>query len=130
MKYTLGQRLKKAREHAGISQSELADAVGIRQSAISRIERDEALTTGFASRLAKACGVRTDWLSEEDGEMLEYPGMKDERIKRGIAMLEQLQSEYRLDDALELLDSIAKFSRKTTGDPLSEPADHKQNGTQ
>jgi transcriptional regulator with XRE-family HTH domain len=123
MEYTLGQRLKIAREHAGKSQAQLAEDVGIRQSAISRIERDEALTTGFASRLAKACGVRTDWLSEEDGEMLAEPDIKDERIKHGMKILEQLKAEYRLDDGIELLTTALKFSQKATGDSRTEPAE-------
>ncbi len=111
MKYTLGQRLKMAREHAGISQAELADTVGIRQSAVSRIERDEALTTGFASRLAKACGVRTDWLSEEDGEMLTH---KD--IQSCENIINQLSPEDR-----------AKWFR--IGNSFAEPAEHESNGT-
>ena len=115
MKYTLGQRLKIAREYAGKSQEQLAQETGIRQSAISRIERDLALTTGYASRIAKACGVRTDWLAEEDGEMVDGLYIDDERIKRGVLMLEQMQADDRLDDALELLNSLAKFSRKATG---------------
>ncbi len=111
MNYTLGQRLKIAREYAGISQTELADAVGIRQSAVSRIERDEALTTGFASRLAKACGVRTDWLSEEDGDMLTH---KD--IKSCENIINQLSPEDR-----------AKWFR--IGNSFAEPAEYIQNGT-
>jgi transcriptional regulator with XRE-family HTH domain len=111
MKYTLGQRLKMAREHAGISQAELADAVGIRQSAISRIERDEALTTGFASRLAKACGVRTDWLSEEDGEMLTHKDIQFCEI-----IVNQLSPEDR-----------AKWFR--LGRSFAEPDEEKNNGT-
>lgn len=42
--------------------------------------------------------------------------VEDERIKRGVEILEQLKAEYRLDDALELLNSVAKLTRKKDGE--------------
>lgn len=40
-KQTIGQRVKKARENAGLSQFELAELTGIKQASLSQIEGDK-----------------------------------------------------------------------------------------
>jgi transcriptional regulator with XRE-family HTH domain len=64
-----GSRLVKARRHAGLTQTALAKAVGMSQSAYAGAE-----TTGngstYTSQLAVACGVRADWLATGHGDML------------------------------------------------------------
>ena len=65
-----GERLFKARKHAGLTQVELAKLAGIAQSTMT-----EAETTANGStkvmQLAKATGVNPDWLATGKGEMLD-----------------------------------------------------------
>lgn len=61
--WTLGDRLRKARIQAGLSQSELADDLGISQRSISVYEADEhppkrPVLVSWALR----CGVDLSWL--------------------------------------------------------------------
>lgn len=112
---TLGERLKAARLHAHLdTQEKLAKKSNVSQQTISKIERGLVDSSGYVVHLAKACGVRPEWLAMEDGEMVDGLYVEDERIKRGVVILEQLKAEYRLDDALELLNSVAKLTRKKT----------------
>ena len=60
----LGNRLKSARESAGLSQAELAERVGMSQQGVADIE-----TKGGRPRklieIARACGVTPEWLLGE-----------------------------------------------------------------
>jgi phage repressor protein C with HTH and peptisase S24 domain len=64
---TLGERLRFARDRAGLSQKALAFKAGVSQQLISKIEKNAAAGSSTASRLARACGVPTDWLAEGVG---------------------------------------------------------------
>ncbi len=64
-----GNRLKKARLHAGLNQVQLGKVTGISQSTISTAERLGNGSTDTAV-YAKACGVSAHWLETGDGEML------------------------------------------------------------
>lgn len=108
-----GERLQKAMDFAKLKQYELADMVGIKQPSISHLINGQNVTgSEYTVQLAIACGVRPEWLAMEEGEMVDGLYVHDERIKRGVQILEQLQSEYRLDDAIELLNSVAKLTSK------------------
>ena len=72
-----GKRLKAAREHANLTQDELAEAVGLAQSTIAAAE-----TFGAGSRktakIAEVCKVRASWLADGDGAMTETsPGLEE-----------------------------------------------------
>jgi transcriptional regulator with XRE-family HTH domain len=54
---TLGQRLQKAREHARITQEDLAKKTGVRQSAISRIELGKAYSSGYVVAIGAILGM-------------------------------------------------------------------------
>lgn len=107
-----GERLYKAREHAKLTQEELAKKSCVKQGTISKIERGDTDSSTFTVQLATACGVRPEWLAMEQGEMVDGLYVDDARIKRGVEILEQMKAEHRLDDALELLNSVAKLTRK------------------
>lgn len=66
----LGERLKKARLQAKLSQKQLEDRSGVSQKTISKIERGDQEGSTQIAMLARACGVRTDWLAAESGPML------------------------------------------------------------
>lgn len=110
---TLGERLKAARQFAKIAtQDDLAKKSGVSQQTISKIESNKTDSSAFIVQLAIACGVRPEWLAMEQGEMTDGLYIYDERIKHGVAILEQLKAEYRLDDAIELLNTAVKFTSK------------------
>jgi transcriptional regulator with XRE-family HTH domain len=56
MAETLGQRIRKARENYGMSQTELAKRVGISKTAMNQIERGETLDPHF-SRVQKIADI-------------------------------------------------------------------------
>jgi transcriptional regulator with XRE-family HTH domain len=112
----LANRIKAAREYAELTQIELSKKVSLPQQTISKLERGIQQETAALIKIAAACGVNPFWLDSGEGEMVGRPHIEDERIKRGVMLLEQMQADDRLDDAMELLDSIAKFSRKSSGE--------------
>ena len=60
-------RLKKIREHAGISQAELAEAIGVTQGAISQYETGRWMpTVDKLKAMAQKLGVTVDELLKED----------------------------------------------------------------
>lgn len=66
---TFGKRLAKAREHAGLTQKQLADAAGISQQAVNKLELRDGVGSRFTPQLAAACGVSPDWLATGKGSM-------------------------------------------------------------
>lgn len=67
---TLKDRLRRARKYAGLSQEELANAVGITQGVISHIESGESSGSKHLIAIARALKVNPTWLSEGYGDML------------------------------------------------------------
>lgn len=106
---TLGDRLKAARRHAKLhTQEQLAKKSGVSQQTISKIERGMVDSSGFVVHLAKACGVRPEWLAMEDGEMVDGLYVQDEKLKR-MLMIAQDLPEYGKDKAIKELVDIAEF---------------------
>ena len=60
----MGERIKNRRKEIGMTQQELADAVGISRNSLSRIETAVVpnLTVYTAMRLAKVLGISMDFL--------------------------------------------------------------------
>jgi transcriptional regulator with XRE-family HTH domain len=67
---TLGERLKTAREFAGLTQKDLEQKSGVLQQMISKIENGKQETSAYVVQLAVACGVRPEWLALGQGEMV------------------------------------------------------------
>ena len=67
---TEGERFKQLRQALSLTQSEMASKLGIRQTFVSKIEKDES---SFSQRveilLQQNLGVNTDWLRTGHGEM-------------------------------------------------------------
>jgi transcriptional regulator with XRE-family HTH domain len=71
---TLANRLRAARQRAGLSQPQLAKQAGVSQQSIDRIERGLTLNPGSIVELAQALGVSATYLKgleEEAGERSE-----------------------------------------------------------
>jgi transcriptional regulator with XRE-family HTH domain len=61
---TLGKRLKHARKSRGMTQEQLAEASGVNQPLISKIERNQVGATAAAIKLAQALRVSPIWLDQ------------------------------------------------------------------
>ena len=94
----LGRNIAKARQYAGLSQSELANLVGLDRSAISRIEAGERRVDSIELvDIARALGVsESSLLRAEEAEVLQLraPEGKPEEIKRQIAWVNNFIEDY------------------------------------
>lgn len=72
---TLAERTKLARERAGLSQTELADKLGLSQQSIAKIENGLTLQPRRIKEIAEALSVQVDWLQfgqlDQNGEVSE-----------------------------------------------------------
>ncbi|HXH02678.1 MAG TPA: helix-turn-helix transcriptional regulator [Candidatus Competibacteraceae bacterium] len=66
---TVGDRLRYARHQAGMTQRAVAAASGVKQQMISKLETNKSLETADIVSLAKALGVRPEWLAHNEGPM-------------------------------------------------------------
>ncbi|MBS4090414.1 LexA family transcriptional regulator [Pseudomonas sp. MBT-17] len=64
------ERIKAARLHAGLTQAQLAKAVGIDQASISDLERGRSQRSSYNASIAKACGVSAIWIESGTGSMV------------------------------------------------------------
>lgn len=64
----LKDRIKQARKSAGLTQRELALAVGVSQPVISQLESGENLQSVHLLKIADACQVDATWLSSGEGD--------------------------------------------------------------
>lgn len=67
---TLGERIKTARQHASLTQKQLADAAKVEQPLISQLETGKTLKTAYLTHIAKACRVSAQWLATGEGQMV------------------------------------------------------------
>lgn len=85
-----GARLLAARQYKRLTQTQLAKAVGMSQSAYGQAETTGAGSV-FTSQLAAACGVRAQWLASGDGSMLEgnpsTPAAAEEQLRSALDIL-------------------------------------------
>lgn len=66
---SVGERLKKARKHSGMTQVELAKAIDAKQGAISDLENGRNNSSTKLVQMAICTGVSAEWLSTGKGEM-------------------------------------------------------------
>ncbi|MBF0369289.1 MAG: helix-turn-helix domain-containing protein [Magnetococcales bacterium] len=65
----LGDRIQIARKAAGLTQKELADRVGISQTAVHKLECGRSKSSRKTVTIALTCGVDPVWLETGHGEM-------------------------------------------------------------
>ncbi|MCD6006872.1 XRE family transcriptional regulator [Halomonas sp. IOP_31] len=68
---SIGDRVKRARKSAGLTQTELGRMVGVKQATISDLEKGASRSSAYLVQIARACNVSTDWLATGKGEMIE-----------------------------------------------------------
>jgi SOS-response transcriptional repressor LexA len=66
---TLSERIRTARKQADLTQKELADRVGISQTAIHKLEAGRSISSRRTVAIALTCGVDPIWLDTGRGEM-------------------------------------------------------------
>lgn len=114
MKY--GERLKTARQHAGLTQAGLADKAGVgTQESVSKLERTDASGSEFTVQYAVACGVNPIWLATGEGEMVVSMYVSDERLKRAMVLMEEMPT-YAVDQAIKSIASIKELVDRSRED--------------
>lgn len=93
----LSDRIRRARKLAGMSQKQVAEALGVQRSTVANWESVGEITPGAdrLHRLASACNVSFEWLATGRGEM-GLPGhVHDMPAVENLLVLEDLR-EIRL----------------------------------
>ncbi len=93
-------RLKTARRHAQLNQTELAERAGLTQTSISDLERGKSKATAFVAQIASVCGVSSMWLAEGVGEMLKAADTASSRTQPSVHLddIETWDDATPLDD--------------------------------
>lgn len=66
---SIGDRVRRARKSAGLTQTQLGDSVGLKQATISDLEQGESRSSAYLVQIASACGVNAHWLASGEGDM-------------------------------------------------------------
>lgn len=94
--------LKQARIRAGLSQSELADKLGLKQSYISKLERGDTFSHEQAIRISEALGVSpSDIIIESDDYIPTNKSTKNENSSEIVESLRDLIKSK--DETIEIL---------------------------
>lgn len=104
---TLGKRLTFARKKRDMTQTQLADAVGVTQSAISRYETDQDLPAGnVLLKILEVLEIRWKWLETGEDPMHQKPLSEEAR--------EIAERVMAADPArrAELLDVVRRLTQK------------------
>ena len=98
----IAQRLRTAREHAGLSQGQVARMLGLNRPAISEMEAGRRkVSAEELSHLAKIYDVSLSWLTRDSPEV---PDPAVELAARELAKLKKND----LDNVLQLLRTLRK----------------------
>ncbi|WP_323842539.1 MULTISPECIES: helix-turn-helix transcriptional regulator [unclassified Moraxella] len=96
---TLAERLKLARSKAGLSQSKVAEAVGISQPTYQALESGKVQKTSYMMEIANALQVSPNWLATGQGEM---PARENQINENNTQIMDFWDSETPLyDDEFE-----------------------------
>ena len=104
----IGERIKQAREAAGLNQWQLAEQAGVSAMAISKYEREEsAPSSGVLLAISKAFNLRTEYFFRRtnvelvDIDYREHEKLPDKEEKKVLAdVLEQLERWVTLEEFL------------------------------
>lgn len=120
----LSDRIKAARKHAGLTQSQLAERVGIAQTAISQLESGKTLRSSYLLQIAEACGVSVMWLASGIGGMImstEQAAFYKEAEKQWEEFEEGMNMAYAMNDReAELSEGAVPISAWDDDTPLDD----------
>jgi transcriptional regulator with XRE-family HTH domain len=110
----LGQRVRAARQAAGLSQERFAHELGISQATVSRIEQGRDVTSMLLTRIARLTNKNLDYfLAPELTDMavsFRAPDQASEETTGAVAKAMQLIQNYEF--LLQLTDGAAATPRK------------------
>ncbi|MBF0140458.1 MAG: helix-turn-helix domain-containing protein [Magnetococcales bacterium] len=111
MNSNLSERIKQARKHAGLTQKELADKVGLSQTAIHKIECGRSRLSRKTVSIALTCGVDPIWLDTGLGEMALAGGAHYASVPGGTLKEGESYRPFPLIARIPLVswDDMAKF---------------------
>lgn len=118
---TLPDRLKFAREKLGLSQQQVADAVGMKQPSYFQLEAGKSKRSKFINDIARILQTDVDWLIDGKGDYLPvYRGTEYDDGKQSDAhVMIGRHSDYELVK-LEYLDIKASCGNGYTNDDYPE----------
>lgn len=117
----IGDRIKQARQSAGLSQDELAEQAGVSKMAISKYERDQSTpSSGVLLALAKALGVRTEYFFRQVQVELKAVNY---RKHRELSERDKARILAEVHDQLERWLELESFIKTTWAIPFELPAD-------
>jgi transcriptional regulator with XRE-family HTH domain len=104
--FSFGERLALLRKGAGLTQTELAEKLGISRRMIAYYEGETKYPpTTILPRLAQTLGVTTDELLDSANACTRRPKPTDVRLQRAFHQVEQLSARER-SQAMRLLNSF------------------------
>lgn len=104
---SVATRLRSAREHAGLSQGQVAKLLNMHRPTISEIEAGRRRITALElAEFAKLYEVSISWLSGEDDD-----GLSSDRVRLAARDLAKLRDED-LDKVMRLLSSLRSERRR------------------
>ncbi|ABK46035.1 phage repressor protein, Serine peptidase, MEROPS family S24 [Magnetococcus marinus MC-1] len=129
---TLGERLRMALDHVGMSQSELARRVGIRPQTVQHVCAGHTRRSGYTAEFAQVLGVRPEWLAIGHGSLREFANEQNSGAVRRLPMLNWSnvihwsQSGYQAQQMGEVYDLVEvtkpfgnhAFALKVGGDSM------------
>lgn len=135
----IGDRVRRARKHAKLTQDKLGKAVGLKQATISDLEKGDSRSSAYLAQIAHVCGVDPYWLATGHGSMEAGPqdggaspqveqeaqalaALASPRSEKALEHIAQAARDGRLtEDDLLLLERIAK---RIAAQPAAEPTRH------
>lgn len=106
---SFAQKISEVRKAKKIKQYEIAKAVGVNQSAITKYEAGDVVpSVEVANKIAKALGLTLTYLLDGSDEYREL--MKDQELLKRVKDLQKLEKEER-KHTLFLIDAILRDSK-------------------
>lgn len=109
-----GARLYTARKHAKLTQTTLAKAAGMSQSAYAEAE-STGLSSTYTAQLAAACGVSPAWLATGEGSMLGNTGEvrpESDQLADALEVLTKALQKADVDARIPLEPLLASLARE------------------
>lgn len=130
---TIGKRIKRVRMQRGLTQGELGTLMGVRQSQVSRWERDQGeMWPSTRRELAKALGVTQEWLAGSPEEDLQPEAPRQapmgplQALRKSIhALAHAAATQHQaldLEEALDLLQALARETLELQRAPTTQDA--------
>lgn len=109
-KVALGQRVAERRSEIGLSQTELADAAGMKQQGVASIEGGKVERPRKLKEIAEALGVTDDWLLYGKADPTEEAGAAALRARVSVKM-----KKLKMESLQSILDQVEYFVARDQG---------------